>query len=192
MTHSDSYFSLSKRQGPSSSKTIFVAERDFFGWWCRKMSIPSRALPIVTSPPFYVLRNTKGFMPCGNASKGKSKNPERKESFSSFTNIVETHFFDYPDLKQALESKGIPTLLLEVEDHPIRSTIEDSCSGICRNVWVLLACEFRNPPHPTSPRGERGRVRGNILNPNPHSAFRHFMRMKIMSEIIPKPILTGK
>ena len=28
----------------------------------------------------------------------------------------ENHFFDYPDLKQALESKGIPTLLLEVED----------------------------------------------------------------------------
>jgi benzoyl-CoA reductase/2-hydroxyglutaryl-CoA dehydratase subunit BcrC/BadD/HgdB len=28
----------------------------------------------------------------------------------------ETHFYDYPDLKQALESKGIPTLLLEVED----------------------------------------------------------------------------
>jgi benzoyl-CoA reductase/2-hydroxyglutaryl-CoA dehydratase subunit BcrC/BadD/HgdB len=28
----------------------------------------------------------------------------------------ETHFFDYPDLKRALESKGIPTLLLEVED----------------------------------------------------------------------------
>jgi benzoyl-CoA reductase/2-hydroxyglutaryl-CoA dehydratase subunit BcrC/BadD/HgdB len=28
----------------------------------------------------------------------------------------ETHFFDYPDLKLALESKGIPTLLLEVED----------------------------------------------------------------------------
>jgi benzoyl-CoA reductase/2-hydroxyglutaryl-CoA dehydratase subunit BcrC/BadD/HgdB len=28
----------------------------------------------------------------------------------------ETYFFDYPDLKQALESKGIPTLLLEVED----------------------------------------------------------------------------
>jgi len=28
----------------------------------------------------------------------------------------ESYFFDYPDLKQALESKGIPTLLLEVED----------------------------------------------------------------------------
>jgi len=28
----------------------------------------------------------------------------------------EDHFFDYPDLKVALESKGIPTLLLEVED----------------------------------------------------------------------------
>jgi benzoyl-CoA reductase/2-hydroxyglutaryl-CoA dehydratase subunit BcrC/BadD/HgdB len=28
----------------------------------------------------------------------------------------ETHYFDYPDLKSALESKGIPTLLLEVED----------------------------------------------------------------------------
>jgi bcr-type benzoyl-CoA reductase subunit C len=28
----------------------------------------------------------------------------------------EDYYFDYPDLKQALESKGIPTLLLEVED----------------------------------------------------------------------------
>lgn len=28
----------------------------------------------------------------------------------------ETHFFDYPDLKSTLESKGIPSLLLEVED----------------------------------------------------------------------------
>jgi benzoyl-CoA reductase/2-hydroxyglutaryl-CoA dehydratase subunit BcrC/BadD/HgdB len=28
----------------------------------------------------------------------------------------EAHFFDYPDLNRALESKGIPTLLLEVED----------------------------------------------------------------------------
>jgi benzoyl-CoA reductase subunit C len=28
----------------------------------------------------------------------------------------ESHFFDYPDLKLALESRGIPTLLLEVED----------------------------------------------------------------------------
>jgi benzoyl-CoA reductase/2-hydroxyglutaryl-CoA dehydratase subunit BcrC/BadD/HgdB len=28
----------------------------------------------------------------------------------------EAHFFDYPDLKRVLESKGIPTLLLEVED----------------------------------------------------------------------------
>ena len=28
----------------------------------------------------------------------------------------EAHYFDYPDLKTALESKGIPTLLLDVED----------------------------------------------------------------------------
>ena len=28
----------------------------------------------------------------------------------------EAHFFDYPDLKIVLESKDIPTLLLEVED----------------------------------------------------------------------------
>jgi len=28
----------------------------------------------------------------------------------------EAHFFDYPDLKNALEAKGIPTLLLEIED----------------------------------------------------------------------------
>ena len=28
----------------------------------------------------------------------------------------EAHYFDYPDLKAALESKGIPTLLLDIED----------------------------------------------------------------------------
>jgi benzoyl-CoA reductase/2-hydroxyglutaryl-CoA dehydratase subunit BcrC/BadD/HgdB len=28
----------------------------------------------------------------------------------------EPHYFDYPDLKAALESKGIPCLLLDVED----------------------------------------------------------------------------
>ncbi len=28
----------------------------------------------------------------------------------------ETHFFDYPDLKETLESRGIPSLLLEVDD----------------------------------------------------------------------------
>jgi benzoyl-CoA reductase/2-hydroxyglutaryl-CoA dehydratase subunit BcrC/BadD/HgdB len=28
----------------------------------------------------------------------------------------EAHYFDYPDLKVALESKGIPSLLLDVED----------------------------------------------------------------------------
>jgi benzoyl-CoA reductase/2-hydroxyglutaryl-CoA dehydratase subunit BcrC/BadD/HgdB len=28
----------------------------------------------------------------------------------------EAHYFDYPDLKAALESKGIPCLLLDVED----------------------------------------------------------------------------
>jgi benzoyl-CoA reductase/2-hydroxyglutaryl-CoA dehydratase subunit BcrC/BadD/HgdB len=28
----------------------------------------------------------------------------------------EAHYFDYPDLKVALESKGIPCLLLDVED----------------------------------------------------------------------------
>ncbi len=33
-----------------------------------------------------------------------------------FYKYCEAHFFDYPDLKLALESKGIPTLLLEVED----------------------------------------------------------------------------
>jgi benzoyl-CoA reductase/2-hydroxyglutaryl-CoA dehydratase subunit BcrC/BadD/HgdB len=33
-----------------------------------------------------------------------------------FYKYCEAYFFDYPDMKTALESKGIPTLLLEVED----------------------------------------------------------------------------
>jgi len=33
-----------------------------------------------------------------------------------FYKYCEAHYFDYPDLKAALESKGIPSLLLDVED----------------------------------------------------------------------------
>ena len=33
-----------------------------------------------------------------------------------FYKYCESHYFDYPDLKTALEAKSIPTLLLEVDD----------------------------------------------------------------------------
>jgi benzoyl-CoA reductase/2-hydroxyglutaryl-CoA dehydratase subunit BcrC/BadD/HgdB len=44
------------------------------------------------------------------------QNSSAKGVIFLFYKYCETHYFDYPDLKSALESKGIPTLLLEVED----------------------------------------------------------------------------
>jgi len=156
------------------------------------MSIPSRALPIVTSPPFYVYEIQRGSCPCGNASKGSPKIRSERSHFPPYK-YCETHFFDYPDLKQALESKGIPTLLLEWKIHLFDRTIEDSCSGICRNAESFLALRISESPSPHPLPEGRGEGWGQYpLIPNPHSAFRTQWGWKSCQRIIPKPILTGK
>jgi benzoyl-CoA reductase/2-hydroxyglutaryl-CoA dehydratase subunit BcrC/BadD/HgdB len=64
----------------------------------------------------------------------------------------ETHYFDYPDLKQALESKGIPTLLLEVEDPSY------SIGQLKTRIQAFI--EMLNPNPLTLPLSPWGRGRG--------------------------------
>jgi benzoyl-CoA reductase/2-hydroxyglutaryl-CoA dehydratase subunit BcrC/BadD/HgdB len=116
MTHSDSYFSLIEEAG-----AIVVQDDLCSGTRFLRLMVPEDTDPIdgLTSRYF------TSFL-CPTQHKGAHAHIEtlsREVEKSGAKGVIfllykycESHFFDYPDLKQALESKGIPTLLLEVED----------------------------------------------------------------------------
>jgi benzoyl-CoA reductase subunit C len=116
MTHSDSYFSLIEEAG-----AIIVQDDLCSGMRFLRLMVPEDIDPIEGLTHRYLT----SFL-CPTKHKGAHAHAETllKEVQKSRAKGVifllykycETHFFDYPDLKQALESKGIPTLLLEVED----------------------------------------------------------------------------
>jgi benzoyl-CoA reductase subunit C len=116
MTHSDSYFSLIEEAG-----AIVVQDDLCSGTRFLRLTVPEDTDPMdgLTSRYF------NSFL-CPTQHKGSHAHIEtlsREVEKSGAKGVIfllykycESHFFDYPDLKQALESKGIPTLLLEVED----------------------------------------------------------------------------
>jgi len=116
MTHSDFYFSLIEEAG-----AIIVQDDLCSGMRFLRLMVPEDIDPIEGLTHRYLT----SFL-CPTKHKGAHAHAETllKEVQKSVAKGVifllykycETHFFDYPDLKQALESKGIPTLLLEVED----------------------------------------------------------------------------
>jgi benzoyl-CoA reductase/2-hydroxyglutaryl-CoA dehydratase subunit BcrC/BadD/HgdB len=116
MTHSDSYFSLIEEAG-----AIVVQDDLCSGTRFLRLMVPEDSDPIdgLTSRYF------TSFL-CPTQHKGAHARTEtllREVEKSGAKGVIfllykycEPHFFDYPDLKQALESKGISTLLLDVED----------------------------------------------------------------------------
>ena len=116
MTHSDSYFSLIEEAG-----AIIVQDDLCSGTRFLRLMVQENIDPIEGLTNRYLT----SFM-CPTKHKGAHAHIEtllEEVQKSSAKGVIfllykycETHFFDYPDLKQALESKGIPTLLLEVED----------------------------------------------------------------------------
>jgi benzoyl-CoA reductase/2-hydroxyglutaryl-CoA dehydratase subunit BcrC/BadD/HgdB len=116
MTHSDFYFSLIEEAG-----AIVVQDDLCSGTRFLRLMVPEDTDPIEGLTNRYLT----SFL-CPTKYKGVHAHAETlvKEVQKSgakgviflFYKYCEPHFFDYPDLKQALESKGIPTLLLEVED----------------------------------------------------------------------------
>jgi len=116
MTHSDFYFSLIEEAG-----AIVVQDDLCSGTRFLRLMVPEDTDPIEGLTHRYLTP----FL-CPTKHKGAHAHAEtllKEVQISGAKGVIfllykycETHFFDYPDLKQAIESKGIPTLLLEVED----------------------------------------------------------------------------
>jgi benzoyl-CoA reductase/2-hydroxyglutaryl-CoA dehydratase subunit BcrC/BadD/HgdB len=116
MPHSDFYFSLIEEAG-----AIVVQDDLCSGTRFLRLMVPEDTDPIEGLTHRYLT----SFL-CPTKHKGAHAHAEtllKEVQISGAKGVIfllykycETHFFDYPDLKQALESKGIPTLLLEVED----------------------------------------------------------------------------
>jgi benzoyl-CoA reductase/2-hydroxyglutaryl-CoA dehydratase subunit BcrC/BadD/HgdB len=116
MTHSDSYFSFIEEAG-----AIIVQDDLCSGTRFLRLMIPEDIDPIEALTNRYLT----SFL-CPTKYKGAYAHMEtllKEVEKSGAKGVIfllykycEAHFFDYPDLKQAFESNGIPTLLLEVED----------------------------------------------------------------------------
>jgi benzoyl-CoA reductase/2-hydroxyglutaryl-CoA dehydratase subunit BcrC/BadD/HgdB len=116
MTHSASYFSLVEEAGAIVVQDDLCSGRRFL-----HLMVPEDTDPIEGLTHRYFT----SFL-CPTKHKGAHAHMEvllKEVQESGARGVIfllykycETHYFDYPDLKSALESKGIPTLLLEVED----------------------------------------------------------------------------
>jgi benzoyl-CoA reductase/2-hydroxyglutaryl-CoA dehydratase subunit BcrC/BadD/HgdB len=116
MTHSASYFSLIEDSGAQVVQDDLCSGTRFL-----RLMVPEDADPVEGLTHRYF----ESFL-CPSKHKGAHAHIEmlvNEVQKSGALGVIfllykycEAHFFDYPDLKQALESKGIPTLLLEVED----------------------------------------------------------------------------
>ncbi len=116
MTHYDPYFSLIEEAG-----TIIVQDDLCSGTRFLRLMVPEDADPMegLTNryfTSFLCPTKHKGAYAHGETLLKEVQKSGAKGVIFLLYKYCETHFFDYPDLKQGLESKGIPTLLLEVED----------------------------------------------------------------------------
>lgn len=116
MVHSASYFSLIEESGAQVVQDDLCSGIRF-----SRLMVPEDDNPVESLANRYV----DSFL-CPSKHKGVHAHIEtlvKEVQKSGAVGVIfllykycETYYFDYPDLKQALESKGIPTLLLEVED----------------------------------------------------------------------------
>jgi benzoyl-CoA reductase/2-hydroxyglutaryl-CoA dehydratase subunit BcrC/BadD/HgdB len=116
IAHSESYFSLIEEAG-----AMVVQDDLCSGARTLRLMVPEDVDPIEALTQRYF---TSFF--CPSKHQGVRAHEEtllREVQESGARGVIfllykycEAHYFDYPDLKAALESKGIPCLLLDVED----------------------------------------------------------------------------
>ena len=116
MAHSESYFSLIEEAG-----AMVVQDNLCTGARTLRLMVPEDVDPIEALTERYF---TSFF--CPTKHQGSRAHEEillREVQESGARGVIfllykycEAHYFDYPDLKAALESEGIPCLLLDVED----------------------------------------------------------------------------
>lgn len=116
MTHSDSYFSLIEEAGAIVVQDDLCSGARFLRLMVQEDADPIDGLTHRYFTSFLCPTKHKGVHAHGETLLKEVQKSGAKGVIFLLYKYCETHFFDYPDLKLALESKGIPTLLLEVED----------------------------------------------------------------------------
>jgi bzd-type benzoyl-CoA reductase N subunit len=116
MTHSDSYFSLIEEAGAIVVQDDLCSGARFLRLMVSEDTDPIEGLANRYFTSFFCPTKYKGVHAHIETLLKEVQKSRAKGVIFLLYKYCETHFFDYPDLKQALESKGIPTLLLEVED----------------------------------------------------------------------------
>jgi len=116
MTHSDSYFSLIEEAGAIVIQDDLCSGTRFLRLMIQEDIDPIEGLTQRYFNSFLCPAKHRGPYAHGETLLKEVEKSGAKGVIFLLYKYCEPHFFDYPDLKQALESKGIPTLLLEVED----------------------------------------------------------------------------
>jgi benzoyl-CoA reductase/2-hydroxyglutaryl-CoA dehydratase subunit BcrC/BadD/HgdB len=116
MTHSDLHFSLIEEAGAIVVQDDLCSGTRFLRLMTQEDIDPIEGLTNRYFTSFLCPTKHKGaYAHIETLLKEVDKSRAKAVIFLLYK-YCETHFFDYPDLKRALESKGIATLLLEVED----------------------------------------------------------------------------
>jgi benzoyl-CoA reductase subunit C len=116
MVHSNSYFSLIEESGAIVIQDDLCSGTRFLRLWVPEDIDPIEGLTNRYLTSFLCPTKYNGIYAHAETLLKEVQKSGAKGVIFLLYKYCETHFFDYPDLKQVLESKGIPTLLLEVED----------------------------------------------------------------------------
>ncbi len=116
MTHSDTWFSLIEEAGALIVRDDLCSGARTFRLAVREDLDPIEALTDRYFSSYFCPTKYRGAQAHGDTLLQDVRDSGAKGVVFLLYKYCEAHFFDYPDLKVSLESKGIPTLLLEVED----------------------------------------------------------------------------
>jgi benzoyl-CoA reductase subunit C len=116
MVHSPSWFSLIEEAGGQVVWDNLCSGARSFGLMVREEGDPIEGLTERYFNSFFCPTKYMGVQAHIETLVKDVHESGAKGAIFLLYKYCEAHFFDYPDLKLALESKGIPTLLLEVED----------------------------------------------------------------------------
>jgi benzoyl-CoA reductase/2-hydroxyglutaryl-CoA dehydratase subunit BcrC/BadD/HgdB len=116
MTHSDTWFSLIEESGAFIVRDDLCSGARTFRLRVREDMDPIEALTERYFNSYFCPAKYMGAQAHVDTLLKDVQDSEARGVIFLLYKYCENHFFDYPDLRAALESKGIPTLLLEVED----------------------------------------------------------------------------
>ncbi len=116
MVHSAPYFSLIEEAGARVVSDNLCSGERFLRLMTREDIDPIDALTERYFASFLCPTKHRGARAPIDALLKEAEDSGAKGAVFLFYKYCEPHYFDYPDLKKALEARGIPSLLLEIDD----------------------------------------------------------------------------